>query len=180
MGKGAKGKNPFIILSDLSDYAKSIVIAAYIDGNGYIRVPKDKQGNRVYQSRMVLSVETINKKLVEFLLEYFDDGVLKETKKTRVGNQCYKFRKIVAKRSTKYKDLMVLKNMRHEKKVERIQFIFENTVNKLNIVKNVEETDIDVAWDISTLKTGTYTDKYGFVKKQCDGNPLRYNGFNVA
>ena len=164
LGKGAKYKNPFIIVNKLSEYAKSIVIAGYIDSDGHLEIPKYKQ------EKLVLRVETINENLVRFLKDYFEGGVIKKTKLTSAGNQCYRYRKIIAKRNTKYKDLMVLSNLKHEFKVERAKFIFENTLNKLNTIKSIEETDIDIGWDISTLYTGTYVDKYGFVKKQCDGD----------
>jgi len=52
------------------------------------------------------------------------------------------------------------------------EFISYMDLQEDNTVYEVEETDITYGWDISTYETGTYVDKYGYVKKQCDGNGI--------
>jgi hypothetical protein len=59
-----------------------------------------------------------------------------------------------------------INNSKIKKFIEQLELQDDSTVYE------VEETDITYGWDISTLNTGTYVDKYGYVKKQCDGNDI--------
>jgi len=147
---------------NFSDFAKAKIISSYLERKNALKLYKSKN-----EAKIIINLETENILTYDLLNDYFEN--LKVDVKNFEDEKVYVISKVIDKKSASYKELLLIDNL--EDLIEA-KNSFDDVLKNLNSVKKVEKTNINVGWDITTQKTGLYIDKYGYVKKQCDGDQI--------